>query len=238
MTSDLFSLNRLSGRFLKHEGAAVAPTFVLTLIPILVSVGAAIDYSRANSMKAVLQSTLDSAILAGAKDGSSFWSQTATTLFQSNFSQKSAAQLTPTFTQDTDGTYKAAVELWVPTAVLAIARINSLKVTANSAAQASAPDDSCILTLDHGQSRSHISLILNGAPIVNLTGCSIRSNTSLNCNGHDGNVTKGIAAGTASDCGLPKSYAPTVPDMYLDLAKNITTQCGTSKIGVTWSGGS
>src|SRR4029079_6047367 len=29
---------------------------------------------------------LDSAILAGAKDGSSFWSQTATTLFQSNFS--------------------------------------------------------------------------------------------------------------------------------------------------------
>jgi hypothetical protein len=126
----------------------------------------------------------------------------------------------------------------VPTAVLKIAHIDTLQVTATAAAKASDPDNSCILTLDHGQSASHVSLTLNGAPIVNLTGCSIRANTSLNCNGHDGSVTKGIASGTASNCGIPKSYAPTVPDVYLDLKNNITTQCGTSRPGLTWPGGS
>jgi hypothetical protein len=91
------------------------------------------------------------------------------------------------------------------------------------------------LTLDHGQPQSHVSLTLNGAPIINLTGCSIRSNSSLSCNGHDGNVTTGIAAGSAVDCGRPKSYAPTVPDIYADLAKNIATKCGSAKLGVTWT---
>src|SRR5262249_41026070 len=67
--------------------------------------------------------------------------------------------------------------------------------------------------------------------------CSIRSNTSLDCNGHDGNVTKSFAGGVASDCGQAKSYAPIVPDVYTDLAKNITTQCGSAKPGFNWSPG-
>jgi hypothetical protein len=73
---------------------------------------------------------------------------------------------------------------------------------------------------------------------INLTGCSIRSNTSLDCNGHDGNVTKSFASGTATDCGQPKSNAPAVPDTYKDLAKNITTQCGGAAPGMSWPPGS
>jgi hypothetical protein len=81
-------------------------------------------------------------------------------------------------------------------------------------------------------------LSLNGAPVMNLSGCSIRSNTSLDCNGHDGQVTWGIASGTASACGKPKSSQPHVPDQWAGLAGNITPQCGTSRPGVTWTPGS
>jgi predicted XRE-type DNA-binding protein len=46
--------------------------------------GAAVDYSRANSVKASLQAALDSAVLAGAKDGTSKWLTTASNTFNGN----------------------------------------------------------------------------------------------------------------------------------------------------------
>jgi hypothetical protein len=98
-------------------------------------------------------------------------------------------------------------------------------------------DNSCILVLDHGQPTSHNALTLNGAPIVNLSGCSIRSNTSMDCNGHDGNSTKSYAAGTATGCAGPKSNAPLVPDIYASLAPSITKSCGTARPGVNWTPG-
>ena len=243
----MFSRNLSFGKakflhFCRDTDGSLAPIFALMLTPMLIAVGASVDYSRANSMKSTLQATLDAAVLAGAKDGvtngGSGWSQLAQNIFQSNLAVKTSMATTPTFTANSDGTYSGSVTGSVPTSLLGIINIHSLNVTANATAAASAPDDSCILTLDHGQPASHVSLTLNGAPIINLTGCSIRTNTSLNCNGHDGSVTKGIAAGTATDCGTPKSYAPTVPDIYKDLVKYITAQSvGSSKVGVSWTPG-
>jgi Flp pilus assembly protein TadG len=239
MLSRALSVARTADRrFRRNTDGSIAMTFALALIPIVVAVGAAVDYSRANSFKTVLQSVLDTALVAGAKDGSSSWSQLALNVFQSNLAAKSSASLSPTFTLDGEGAYTGSVEAQVPTSLLAIINIQSMKVTAHASAQASSPDDSCILTLDHGQPQSHVSLTLNGAPIINLTGCSIRSNTSLDCNGHDGNLTKAIAGGMAGACGRPKSNAPLVPDIYADLAKNITAKCGSAKPGVDWTPGS
>jgi len=229
-------------RLCRNVDGSIAPIFALMATPMLIAVGASVDYSRANSVKTVLQAVIDSAVLAGAKEdaivGNPNWSQLAVNMFQSNLSAKTAMAATPAFTLNSDGSYTGSVTGSVPTSLLGIINIRSLTVTAQTKAVASAPDNSCILTLDHGQSKSHVSLNLNGAPIVNLTGCSIRSNTSLDCNGHDGNVTKGIASGTSVDCGQPKSYAPVVPDLYASLANNISTQCGTSTVGVSWTPGS
>ena len=227
--------------FCRDRDGSLAPVFALMLTPMLIAVGASVDYSRANAIKSTLQATLDAAVLAGAKagvtSGGSDWSQLAQNIFQSNLAVKTSMAATPTFTANNDGTYAGSVTGSVPTSLLGIINIHSLNVTANATAAASAPDDSCILTLDHGQPATHVSLTLNGAPIINLTGCSIRTNTSLNCNGHDGSVTKGIASGTATDCGSPYSHASTVPDIYKDLAKIITPKCGTSKVGVSWTPG-
>ena len=54
--------------FRPDQGGNVLVTFGLCLIPIAGMVGAAIDYSRANSVKAAMQSALDASALMLSKD--------------------------------------------------------------------------------------------------------------------------------------------------------------------------
>jgi len=178
-------------------------------------------------------------MLAGAKDGSSNWAQVALNVFSANVAKQASTGITfaTNFSQSQGSVYQGVVSASVPTAFLGLVHISSLHVGVTTTAIASEPDNSCVLTLDKGQPVSHVALTLNGAPIINLSGCSIRSNTALNCNGHDGNATKSIAGGAISACGNPKPYAGSVPDIYGPLASNITTQCGTSRPGVTWTAG-
>ena len=51
-------------RFLRDRRGSIAPVIAGAAIPIMSLTGAAVDYSRANSMKASLQSALDSSALA------------------------------------------------------------------------------------------------------------------------------------------------------------------------------
>lgn len=233
------NLRNFVGRFVRETEGSVAVTFAIMLLPILFAVGATIDYSRANSFRTTLQEAIDAGVLAGAKDGSSNWVTIASGAFGGDLQIKYGSSLSdPVFTQTSSEVYAGTVSGSVPTSVLGVVHISSIPVSVTASATAAAPDDSCILTLDHGQPTSHVSLSLNGAPVINLSGCSIRSNTAMDCNGHDGNTTKSIASGVAADCANPQSYQPVVPDIYASLAKNITTQCGTSRPGVTWAAGS
>ena len=216
------------------ERGNIAVIFALALVPLMMAMGIAVDYSRANETKGSVQATLDSALLAGAKDGSSTWTTIAANVFNSNLSSKAVSVQPPQFTKDGDLIYVGAASASVPTTLLGVIGIKSVAVTAHGQATAADADNSCILTLDKGQPKSHTSLSLNGAPVVNLSGCSIRSNTRMDCNGHDGNVTKSYASGVAVGCGKPTSNAPPVPDTFADLAKNITSVCGTARPGVTW----
>jgi hypothetical protein len=233
----IFGLLRLFNRFCAAEQGNVAVIFALTLIPIMTGVGAALDYSRANAAKALLQSALDTAILAGAKDGSSSWVNVASQVFNGNLANRPLTPSAPSFVSPKTSTYTGSVSASISTSVLGIIGVNSLSITANATATAADADNSCILTLDRGQPTSHISLTLNGAPVVNLSGCSIRSNTSLDCNGHDGDVTRSYASGGATACGRPTSNAPVVPDTYADLARFISSVCGGARPGVTWNAG-
>jgi hypothetical protein len=228
---------RLLSRFHAAENGNIAVIFALTSIPVIMGAAAALDYSRANAAKALLQSALDSALLAGAKDGSSSWASIALNVFNGNLESRNLSISRPAFNNPQASTYVASVAATIPTSMLGIMGINSINLTANASATAADADNSCILTLDQGQPSSHVSLTLNGAPVVNLSGCSIRSNTSLNCNGHDGGVTKSYASGAATSCGRPTSNAATVPDTYADMVKNISSVCGGARLGLTWNPG-
>jgi len=233
----IVALRRAWTDFARQAGGSIAPIFGVLLIPITLATGAAVDYSRASYFKTALQTALDAGLLAGAKDGSSSWSNVALAAFNANIGTQAGSVSAPSFTQVSADIYTGTVVGKIPTVVLGIIHVPSVDVAARATAKAAAPDNACLLTLDHGQSLSHVSLSLNGAPVVNMAGCSVRSNTSIDCNGHDGNVVKAIAAGTAGDCVHPKSNAPTVPDVYAGLASNITTACGSLRPGVTWNPG-
>src|SRR5215217_7084908 len=234
----MLSKPKLLHKLFHDENGSIAVIFALALIPIMTGVGAALDYSRANSAKVFLQSALDSALIAGAKDATSNWSQVALNVFSGNLASKNISAGTPTFISDLESIYSGNVTASVPTTVLGVIRIHQINVGVQGSAKMAEADNSCILALDEGQSLSHVSLSLNGAPIVNLSGCSIRTNTSMACNGNDGNLTKSYAGGTTAGCGNPKSNAALVPDIYSSLANNITPICGSSRPGVSWTPGS
>jgi len=211
----------------------------LTLVPMMVGVGAAVDYSRASDTRAALQSALDAALIAGVKDGSATWTQTASSTFNAVIRAKSGATIgTPSFTQSgTDG-YSAAVSATVPVTFLAMVGYSSVNVTASSSAVGGlSGDNSCVLTLDSGASLSDVSLLFGGAPNIALTNCTVRSNTSLSCNGHDSGATASIATGTATSCSNPQSGVRAVPDMYAKVAQNIAPLCGGASMAVTWTAG-
>lgn len=114
--------------------------------------------------------------------------------------------------------------------------IRQIPVGAASAAVAvpGESDTSCILTLGQCQGASATSMTFNGSPSANLTGCTLRSNTSMRCNGHDTGASASVSTGTTSGCSNPQSNANSVTDIYGPLASNITTRC-TAYPGATWT---
>ena len=232
------TLTELDASFSRNSRGSVVTMFGIAFIPIMMLVGVAVDYSRANDIRAELQAALDAAVLAGAKDGSSTWTKTALNTFDGNVIAKGSSVSTPSFVLNADGSYSGTATAAVPTVLLGIVKIPSINVNVAATAAGNLGDDSCILTLDHNKSPSDVSLVLNGAPKMNLTGCGLRSNTSLNCNGHDGNTPDAVAAGTSAGCSNPQSSAPVVPDIYSPLASNISQKCGGARPGATWVPGS
>jgi Flp pilus assembly protein TadG len=87
------------------------------------------------------------------------------------------------------------------------------------ATQANTPLQYCILALGSSGSQGIRS---NGANSANLTGCSVMSDTSATCNGHNLGADIGSAVGTNSGCGVKQySNTPYIADPYSSLASNI-----------------
>lgn len=232
-----YKLLSLIDQLLGDRKGVVAIYFALTMIPIVMAMGAAIDFSRASLAKTKLQGALDAAVLAGANDGSDNWANVARNTFDADIVTTDEATRNLTVKKLTSEQYSASASMSVPTTLMDIFNVPFINVKVTATVIGAKPDTSCILTLDHGQPSSHVSLALNGAPVVNLAGCGIRSNTSINCNGHDGDTPGSSAGGSATYCSHPEPGAPAVPDIYAGLAGNITHQCGTSRPGATWEVG-
>jgi Flp pilus assembly protein TadG len=96
-------------RFFRDCRGGVAPMLALGIVPLVAGVGAAVDYSRANSVRSAMQNAADATALMLAKNASS-WSagqlQTnATSFFAANFNRPEAqnAQVTATYSQGQTG---------------------------------------------------------------------------------------------------------------------------------------
>jgi Flp pilus assembly protein TadG len=96
-----------ASRFLKDRRGGVVPMFALSIIPVFGLVGAAVDYSRANAIKARMQAALDATSLSMAKLAPTLTPtelQTKTTaVFNALFKNADAKNVTVTPTYTTVG---------------------------------------------------------------------------------------------------------------------------------------
>ena len=104
------------------------------------------------------------------------------------------------------------------------------------------PQNLCLLALAGSGAAQGIRT--NGAPVANMNGCNVMSNTAAQCNGSNLGAGYGFAHGTSNNCGVtPVSNVPVVTDPYAYLASNIppvsSSGCGSypqeSKHGNSYS---
>jgi Flp pilus assembly protein TadG len=101
--------------FFKDCKAGVAPILALCIVPMMGMIGAAVDYSRANSVKAAMQAALDSTALMLSKDAETLsvtdLSSKATSYFTAMFNRSEASnvQITPTFGSPQQGSFTLSI---------------------------------------------------------------------------------------------------------------------------------
>jgi len=107
---------RISNRmraFREDKRGNVVFTFTLALVPIIGFIGAAIDYSRANSVKSAMQQAMDATALMLSKDAGSLtstqMSDKATNYFLALFNHPEATGVTITPVYTTDGGSRVTV---------------------------------------------------------------------------------------------------------------------------------
>jgi Flp pilus assembly protein TadG len=134
-------LNRSLGEFRKARTGNVAITFALTTLPIIGTVGFAVDFSHANSVKVAMQAALDSTALMLSKDAATVTNaqlQTeALSYFSALFTRPEATSIAISATYSTTGGSNVVVNgsANVPTTFLGVIGYNNLAVTGTSTAK-------------------------------------------------------------------------------------------------------
>jgi Flp pilus assembly protein TadG len=134
----LLVIGRAVNRFSRASGGNVAITFAIAALPVIGTVGFAVDYSHANSVKAAMQAALDSTALMLAKDAATVSDSTlqanAMNYFKALFTRPEAQNIVVSASYATTGGSKVVVNgsATVPTAFLGIIGTNNITVNGSS----------------------------------------------------------------------------------------------------------
>lgn len=229
--------------FASNDRGNVAMVFSLAFIPIMASVGVAVDMGRAVLLASSVQSAVDNAALAvaaGTGDAATR-KASADAILIASLRQEAATTLTVTNAGEVN--YQATIDMptmFAPFVTPSIRVSRSASARAGVAGTPGTPgtnervDDSCIYSLGEDLQVNVDTLTFNGSPNVNLTGCSLRSNKSMKCNGSDTGAHS-YAVGSIVGCANPHPNQPVFPDLYAAAATNITRVCDSGAGGRTWS---
>ena len=149
-------------KFCAAQRGNVAITFALAAVPMIGFVGAAIDYSQANSVKADLQAALDSTALMLAKeaasDSAAQLQASATNHFSALFNRPEAKniQITATYSGNGGASISVAGSATVPTNFVQLIGYNNFTVTGATTTKWSSQRLRVALVLDNtGSMASH-----------------------------------------------------------------------------------
>jgi Flp pilus assembly protein TadG len=174
-TFDVTRLERLHNvvaSFWRMRDGNVAVTFALALIPVIGTIGAAVDYSKANDIKTQLQKALDAAVLAGVTQASSQQVATATAVFNGGFTSRYGSLASAAFTQNADNSLSGTATSSVKTSFLPVIGMSSIGVSAAATAMPGPQSTSpvCILLVNPLDAQA---LLVNSGAQINAPTCEI-----------------------------------------------------------------
>ncbi len=149
----LKKIKNLSSLFISDERGAIAVIFAVMVIPMMALAGAAIDYSQATSIKNQIQTSADSAALAGGRafaqsDDEDYISDIAKKVFAQNMVNSGfAGTIEPTVIFLEDG-IRVEATTTMPTKFLQLVGMSSLSVGTFSEIEISAAQLEVALVLD------------------------------------------------------------------------------------------
>lgn len=172
-------LRKLCSRLGRDSEGSVVSTFALSLVPMVGLVGAAVDYSAANNARTSLQVSLDAALLAGAKDGTTSWTDTALNTFNANLNPKTATNIHPAFQLTSTRAYTGTVTATVPSNFLGVLGVSSIavRVTGTATVPPSTGAYYCVMALNR-TAQSALQLTGNASITINAPKCVIQVNSS------------------------------------------------------------
>lgn len=158
--------------FCRARDGNLAIIFALSAIPVIGAIGAAVDLSKANDVKAELQNSLDAAVLAGVTQSASQQVSTATAVFNGDFVGKYGNTGAATFTQNANGSLSGTASSTVHMSFMSILGKSSMAVgaaaTATPGAQSTTPV--CILLVNTLATQA---LLVNSGGKLNAPTCEI-----------------------------------------------------------------
>ncbi len=239
----MFTRNFINFRGWRDERGTVAMTFSLAFVPMLMFVGASVDYARVVTYSARVQQAADHAAIGSAHLTSDAAAALATSLVEAELGSSELTFLTQASSDPATSIMSVAVMATMQNTIMSSV-LPSVDITRSAKARVASQgssgtetvaDDSCIFTLGETLTISTNTMTFNGSPSVDLTGCSLRSNKSMKCNGSSTYATS-YAVGDIVGCSNPHPRQAYMPDIYRSLSSGIELQCGSSAGGVTWTG--
>jgi Flp pilus assembly protein TadG len=217
-----------------EEGGAVALIMGLMAIVIVAIVGLGIDVIVWYRTERAMQNAADAASMAAARNGTaSYQSEAKAVAGQYGFVDGTGVTVTALENQtcpngQTDCYLVTVANSAAPQFFSQVLGFPAPGLSSAAMAGGGQTHNYCILAL--ASSGTDPAITTNGAPKANLAGCSIMSNTSSECHGHNLNADNGDAHKTDNGCGITQnSDVPIAADPYKYLASDIPTNtCGGS----------
>lgn len=224
------------GRLRSDERGAISAIMGILLIPLVGALGIGFEVSNWYMATRAMQNAADAAALAAATNGGSNYDVEARAVAAQYGYVDGTKNVTVAVTNAAacpgGGTncYSVTISRSVPLLVSQIVGYGgdttlnggaAKRLSSLAAAQPrTQPEELCMVAL--ATSGAAQGIRTNGAPVANMNGCNVMSNTAAQCNGSNIGARFGLAHGTSSGCGITQiSNVPVVADPYNYLKDNI-----------------
>ena len=198
-------MQKLWRRFLSAEGGNVAVFFALAFIPIVGSVGATVDYSRASSAKTAMQAAADATALMLSKNAATLTSSELTAKAQTYFNalfnrpQVTGVVVTPSYTTSGGSQIVVNASGNLKTNIMAVVGYSTMKVAVSS-------------TIAWGNSKLRVALALDTTGSMSSAGKIDALKTATN------NLLTQLKSAAVTDGDVYVSIVPFAKDVNLDPA--------------------